>query len=109
MARKAGGGGNKGEVNKSKVIRDYKAAHADEGPTAISKALTEQGLDVSPAFVSAVLLTERKKAGAPVGPSSRGGNDQVSIKVLKAAKALAEESGGVAKAKAILEKLSDVL
>lgn len=48
------------EVNRSEVIRKYKADHPNAGPSEIAKALAGEGLDVSSSLVSSVLNTGRR-------------------------------------------------
>jgi len=64
MAKKAASGEGK-DVNKSQAIREYLAANKDAKPIDVSKALTAQGVDVSPAFVSQIKLKLKQAAGAP--------------------------------------------
>ena len=127
MAKKSGG------PNKSAAIRDYVQANPDAKPKEIVDALSSQGVAVSPAFVSTIKskLTsgggggrtkKRAKAGRPKGsvtkkrvaePAPRaartgGRGGDVSVASLLKAKKLAEELGGVAKAKATLEALEKI-
>ncbi|MEM6328708.1 MAG: hypothetical protein AAF790_00510 [Planctomycetota bacterium] len=104
----------KRKVNKSQAIRDYKAAHPDEGPTAIATALSKTGIKVVPAQVSNVLTNAAKKTGGG-GGQGRGGKagakagDKVSLSSLMDTQAFVEKVGGVDSAKQLLgavEKLS---
>jgi len=101
----------KRKVNKSQKIRDYKAANPNEGPTAIAKALTAQGLKVSPRQVSTTLTNEKKKKGGVRRKKRRtkvAARSKVSVEQILQAKKLAEQMGGVVKAKAALDALSKI-
>lgn len=128
MAKKSGG------PNKSAAIRDYVQANPDAKPKEIVDALSAQGVAVSSAFVSTIKSKmtsggggggrkkKRAKAGRPKGSVTKkrtveaapraartgGGGGDVSVASLLKAKKLAEELGGVAKAKATLEALEKI-
>jgi len=105
------------DVNKSKEIRDYAKAHRRAKPKAISEELTKQGIEVTPGFVSSILSADRAKkkkggrraprAAATVGVSSRRSTEP-SVSDLMKAKALADQLGGVDKAKSVLDTLSQL-
>lgn len=108
MAKKASKEG--GGTNKAKTIRDYAEANPGAGPKAISAALKEQAVDASPAYVSTILALARKAkrkgkkaVGRPAGGGGGAGGDYLSV--LIKAKKLAEQLGGVDKAKAALDAL----
>ena len=64
MAKKRGRPPGSGGQNKAQTIRDYQAAHADQGPTQIAKALNDQkGWKISPTYVSNILSKARPKRG----------------------------------------------
>ena len=113
VTKKAGATAKK-KVNKSKAIRDYKAANADAGPKEIAAALTKERIRVSPAFVSTVLSTSKKKKGKSrrVGRPRRAKPTQAAASFtaseLMQAKKLAEEIGGLEKAKAAIDVLSKI-
>lgn len=127
MAKKSGG------PNKSAAIRDYVKANPAAKPKEIVDALSSQGVAVSSAFVSTIKSKmtsgggggrrkkKRAKAGRPKGSVTKkrtveaapraartGGGGDVSVASLLKAKKLAEELGGVAKAKATLEALEKI-
>jgi len=110
MAKKAAAG-----PNKSKAIRDYKNSHAGAGPKEISTALAEQGVKVTPGFVSTVLSNAkrrgkkgRRKGGRPAGMGAKPGRkDALSQLVL--AKKMSDQFGGVEKARAALNALAQIL
>jgi hypothetical protein len=57
------------KVNKSKIIRDYKAANPEAGPKAIAEALAEH--DVNAQFVSTVLAQAKAKKKSATTPAKR--------------------------------------
>jgi hypothetical protein len=110
VKRKAGAAA-KGEVNKSKAIRDYVAANPKDGPKAVAVALGEQGIDVSAAFVSTVKSTaKRRKKGRRVGrpraTKTAKAGATFTVSELLQAKKLSEEVGGIEKAKAAIDALA---
>jgi hypothetical protein len=98
------------KVNKSQAIRDFAEANPKVGPTDTATALTEQGIDVSPAMVSQVKLKmkqkkggrRRKKAAAPSQPAG----ETFELSTLVKAKKLAEQMGSIDKAQAALAALA---
>lgn len=129
MAKKSGG------PNKSEAIRDYYAANPTAKPKDVAEALSKQGVTVTPAFVSTIRSTSKKKkvgkrgrpAATKAGRKSarksarRGGrpattrravsaSDEVSIDALLKVKRIVDEMGGVEDARnalSALEKLRD--
>lgn len=111
--------GPAGKINKSQAIRDYHDKNPEDGPTAVTRALAEKGIQVSPPQVSNVLSAagkggkkriKRKKRGPKPG-SSRAvrTTDQVSLDSLINAQKFADQVGGVESAKQLigaLERLS---
>ena len=110
-----------GKVNKSAAIREFAAQNPDMGPTAIAKALSAQGIAMSPSFVSVVLTKKKsspkrgaakrgpgrpRKAAAAASSSSNGG---LTIDQLKAAKKFANSVGGISEAKAAINALAVVM
>ena len=104
MAKKAGG------PNKSKAIRAYKSTHKRSKPKEIAEALAKEGVTVTPAFVSTVLSTARRKKGKggrrSPGKAARGGD---AYSHLIQARKLADQMGGVEKARAALDALAKIL
>lgn len=125
------------EVNKSKAIRDYMSEHPEARPMHVAEALAARGVQVTPAFVSAVNSTARAKAGLRKKRRGKGrskGRSRVSVAAfaanasanarkpgrpagagralsldqLIAAKRFADQMGGVARARAALEALEKV-
>src|SRR5688572_11720749 len=108
MAKKSGG------PNKSNAIRNYKANHSDAGPKEISEALSKDGVKVTPAFVSTVLSNDKRKGGngrrkrrGGRRPGRPGGNKTMAT--LIQAKKLAEQMGGIERARRALNALSRLL
>jgi hypothetical protein len=93
-------------ANKSVAIRGFKAANPSAGPNEIARALGDDGIRVTPAFVSTVLSNERRKAGTS---SRRGQVSDSSVEDLLQAKKLAEQLGGIGPAKAALDALARIL
>jgi len=58
-------------VNKSQAIREYLTANPDVKPIDVAKALSEKGIDVSPAFVSQIKLKLKQGGGEPKRPGRR--------------------------------------
>ena len=110
------------KVNKSLAVRDYLASHPQAGPKEISTALKDQGLDVSPSYVSIVKFQMKKSKGkakkaeaASAAPAKekkaapRQVGDKFSVETLLQAKKLSESLGGVEAARQALEVLSKLL
>lgn len=109
MAKKKSDG-----VNKSQEIRDYMTANPDAGPQAVSKAMAGKGIEVSAQFVSTIKSMDKKKTGGPKKRGRKPGsvktkttpNDKISAQTLFQAKKLADQLGGVHKAKIALDALA---
>jgi hypothetical protein len=107
MAKKAAGGSSKSEL-----IRSYKKSHDGAGPTEIAAALSKDGTKVTPQFVSTVLSNDKRKSGKRgrrkgrrSGPRPAGG----ALQTLVQAKKLADQMGGIDKARAALDALAQIL
>lgn len=87
---------NNGE-NRSELIRQYKAAHPNAGPTEIAKALSENGHDVKASLVSSVLGGKHKKGG-------------LNVETIKIAAAFVKaHKGKVAEAQAAIREVGDFI
>lgn len=123
MARKT-----KSKINKSNAIRDIKGANPEAGPTEIAAMIkTQFGVDVTPATVSTVLSTDKKrngKVGRPGRPkgskntatkssASKGvalnGNQDAFIQNLLKAKQLVNDMGGISEARKALNALESLM
>ncbi len=104
MAKKSTSG------TKSASIRNYKSDHPTAKPKEIAEALSKAGEKVTPAFVSTVLSNDKRR-----GKKRRGGRkpDRAAgmsgFENLVQAKRLADQMGGVTKAKAALDALAKIL
>jgi len=108
----------KSKVNKSQAVRDYAAEHPDAKPAEISAALAEMGIQVSPQAVSTIKYQAAKKTGAPkrrgrprkaakgAAAPARSNGRSGDLSDLLAAKALADQVGGVEQAKKLLDTLA---
>jgi hypothetical protein len=101
----------KKKVNRSQLIRDYLAANPDDSPKAIVTALAKKGTKVTEALASNVKYTKsatKKKPAAKkkAGAKRQAVNDKVSLGTLVQAKKMAEQLGGVEKAKEALNALA---
>jgi hypothetical protein len=105
MARKSGG------PNKSAAIRAYKSSHQDAGPKDIAEGLSKDGVKVTPAFVSTVLSNDKRKTRRGRRRGRRGGRGARAGRFadLVQAKRLADQMGGIDKARAALEALAKIL
>jgi len=98
--------------SKSDSIRAYLADNPKAGPTAVFQALKEQGIHVSVALVSAIKAKGKRRGRKPGPKTTRGrktkagSNGAVSLELLLAAKKLAEQLGGIDKARAALDMLA---
>jgi hypothetical protein len=123
MARKT-----KGKVNKSNAIREIKGANPEAGPTEIAAMVkTQFGVDVTPATVSTVLSTDKKrngkvgrpgrpkgsKNGSTKAPSAKSvglnGNQDAFIQNLLKAKQLVSDMGGISEARNALNALESLM
>lgn len=97
--------GSKKSGSKSQAIRDYKAAHPDAKPKAIVAALAEMKITVTPATVSTTLSMDKRKS-----KKTRKSKDNSStLETLIQAKKMADQMGGVAKAREALNALAKIL
>jgi ribosomal protein L23 len=122
MARKT-----KSKINKSNAIREIRATHPEAGPTEIAAMIkTQFGVEVTPATVSTVLSTDKKrngKVGRPGRPkgSKNGaskaastkvglnGNQDAFIQNLLKAKQLVNDMGGISEARNALNALESLM
>ena len=112
----------KSSVNKTQVIEKALADSPDKGPKEISEALTAKGMDVSPGYVSTIKTNLKAKTGAPKVAAKKKTTTKklatkkrvpkaapatsISYDQLLLAKEMAQQLGGVEKAKETLAALS---
>ena len=119
----------KSKVNKSNAIREINGANPEAGPTQIAELVMAQyGVEVTPATVSTVLSTDKKrngKVGRPGRPkgSKNGatkaptaskavtlnGQQDAFIKNLLRAKQLVSDMGGISEARSALNALESLM
>jgi len=97
--------------SKSAAIRNYKNGHQEAGPKEIAEALGKEGTKVTPAFVSTVLSNDRRKGrkGRRKAARGRGRSAANSFESLVQAKKLADQMGGIDKARQALDVLARIL
>ncbi|WP_254509297.1 hypothetical protein [Anatilimnocola floriformis] len=104
MVRKANSG------NKSAAIRDYKAANPTASPKEIAEALGKSGFEISAQFVSTVLSNAKKKGG---NIGKRGRKPMAvpvdSLQQLIQVKKFVDQIGGLERARAAVDALSQIL
>ena len=105
MAKKRGG------INLSEEIRKYVEANPNDKPKAISEGLAGKGVKVTPVYVSTILSNERRKSGKRKRRGRKPGRKATSNAhaSLILAKKLADQLGGVDKARAALDTLAKIL
>ena len=109
----------KSSVNKSQAIREYYADNPKAKPMQVAAALKKNGVNVTPAFVSTIRSTSKKKKigkpGRPATPkaSARGGSSRrsknVTFDALIKVKSIVREMGGIAEARAALDALESLM
>ena len=111
MAKRKSGG-----KNKSQAIRDYYNANPAAKPKEVASELKKKGIQVTPAFVSTIRSTSKKKngkigrPGRPVGSTSkRSANGEVSYESLLQAKKIVDQMGGLSEAKSALSALENLI
>ena len=95
-------------------IRAYYAANPGAKPKEVSAQLKKKGISVTPAFVSTIRSTSKKRGkigrpGRPVGSVSKTRNGQVSVDTLLAAKELVDQMGGISQAKTAINALEKLM
>ncbi|MBX3440843.1 MAG: hypothetical protein KF774_00450 [Planctomyces sp.] len=103
-------------INKSKAIRDACDANPSKSPSEIAALLVDQGLSVTPQYVSTIKSNAARKAR---GGKKRGGPRTVIRKKptaaapsglghFEAAVALIQSAGGIAEAKRVLDTVEQI-
>ncbi len=96
----------KAKVNKAQLIKDAMAANPEASPIEVAKSLKKHG--ITAAYVSnvkSIASPKKRKRGRPAGKKSTT-SDRVSLGDLVKAKKLADELGGVDKAKSLLDAVA---
>ena len=101
-------GADTAKVNKSQLIRDALAASENASPKEIAETLAQQGVKVSPAFVSMIKFKAKPAAKKPRGKKNRNNQAKglVNADDLLEAKKLVSQVGSVTKAKEALDLLA---
>lgn len=98
------------KVTKTQAIKAALAANRKMGPKEISTLLREQGVDVSPAYVSTIKTSvKKKKGGKKAAVAKKAASSDNSYASLIAAKKLVEEIGSVEEAKKAIDALGKLL
>ncbi len=120
MAKTKTRGRAKSDISKSQLVRDYLVAHPDKMPKEVADTLTAQGTPVTAQLVSTIKFNEahkgkgkgkgkrRKKVAATTGSKVAKQGADLAYSSLVAAKSFAEQAGGIAEAKKVLEALSSL-
>jgi hypothetical protein len=97
--------------SKSAAIRSYKNGHQQAGPKQIAEALGKEGMKVTPGFVSTVLSNDRRKGRKGRRTATRSGvrSSGGPFESLVQAKRLADQLGGIDKARQALDALAKIL
>lgn len=97
-------------VNKTQAIKAALAANRGKGPKEISAILNEQGVNASPAYVSTIKSSLKKKKKSRRTASDReAASNQNPYAPLYAAKKFADEVGSVEEAKKAISALDKLL
>ncbi len=96
----------KRKVNKTQVVTDALAKDPDASPKELAAKLTKQGIKMSAGYVSTIKSAQKKKKGAKA--NSRNLDEKVSLHALVEAKEMVERLGGIEKARAVIETLSQL-
>jgi hypothetical protein len=97
------------KVSNSQAVRDYLQANPKALPKQTVEALAEQGIEVSRTLVSQIKFKMKPKKRRGRKKAARGakpGGDKIALSSLITAKKMAEQLGGLEKAKAALAALA---
>ena len=106
--------------NKTQVIRDAILAHTDKSPKEIADMLQQEGWRVKASYVSTVKFHlnnpkggKKKRAARSAAPAAVAtpavSGDAVSLALLRKAKKLAADLGGVQQARAAINALAEII
>lgn len=94
------------DVNKSQEIRNYLKTHRNAKPKQIIADLGAKGVNVSAALVSSIKYAKnRGKKVKTIGRKARADRNSITAEDLIQAKGLADQLGGVERAKVALDTL----
>ena len=98
----------KASISKTQAIKDALKAHPSKGPKELSAMLTEQGMQISAAYISTIKTALKMKRGPGKAKTATGAgsSNEQWLATLIAAKKLAAQLGGVAAAKQAIDALS---
>lgn len=96
------------KVNKTQAVKEYMSQNRKASPKEVSEALTKQGIEVSPNYVSTIKskLKKRRRRPRKVGAAAASPTDRLSLSALLDAKRFAERIGNLDKAKELLDALA---
>jgi tRNA A37 threonylcarbamoyladenosine synthetase subunit TsaC/SUA5/YrdC len=92
-------------VSKTKAVLEYLKAHPDAGNVEVAKALTSQGIEMTPGHVSTIKTQNKKKRRAVKKVVAKHG---VGIPEIKAAIALLKACGSAGAAKEALAAAEEI-
>ena len=101
----------KAGVNKSQAIRDHLAKQPDDGAKAIVAAMRKKEIKVTEGLVNNVKYAlagkkKKKRRKKKAATTQRTVSDKISISTLVQAKKMADQLGGIEKAKTALAALT---
>ena len=97
-------------INKSQAIRDHIADHPDDGAKAIVAAMGKKKIKVTEGLVNNVKYAlagkKKRRRKKKAATTQRTVSDKISISTLVQAKKMADQLGGIEKAKTALAALT---
>ena len=100
----------KAGVNKSQAIRDHLAKQPDDGPKTVVAALGKKKITATESLVSHVKYAlagkKKRRRKKKAATTQRTVSDKISISTLVQAKKMADQLGGIEKAKTALAALT---
>ncbi len=98
-------------INKSQAIRNHLAKQPDDGPKTVVAALGKKKITVTESLVSHVKYAlankkKRRRKKKKAATTQRTVSDKISISTLVLAKKMADQLGGIEKAKTALAALA---
>ncbi len=100
----------KAGINKSQAIRNHLAKQPDDGPKTVVAALGKKKITVTESLVSHVKYAlagkKKRRRKKKAATTQRTVSDKISISTLVQAKKMADQLGGIEKAKTALAALA---